>query len=150
MQQTSTPGARIGTTGWTLSGITTSPGGTSCDHCGRLLKHLYDVVDHSTGRAMTVGRGCCKKVTGWSLSAAQAAQLLRAAASAARKEAAWNTFIHAHPEAAARITADIAHWNRTRPPALGGGPAHEVKLWITTEDPAKWAHRISRYLSHAN
>lgn len=68
--------ARIGGTAWYLTSIADLEGG--CDHCGRTLKHLYHVVNPE-GVEMTVGRGCVKKITGWTLSYAQARQMLAAA-----------------------------------------------------------------------
>lgn len=72
----STIAAQIGSTAWYLTKILHTEG--SCDHCGRSLKHLYEVVNPS-GQEMTVGRGCVKKITGWTLSYAQAEQALRSA-----------------------------------------------------------------------
>ncbi|MGH3921331.1 MAG: hypothetical protein ACRDTT_00350 [Pseudonocardiaceae bacterium] len=66
--------AQIGDTAWYLVGM--PEGGASCDHCGRELKHLYRVVNPG-GTEMTVGRGCVKKITGWTLSYAQAQRALR-------------------------------------------------------------------------
>ena len=77
MSATTTPAARIGDTAWYLTTILHTTG--SCDHCGRALKHLYEVVNPD-GKEMTVGRGCVKKITGWTLSYAQAQQALRSAA----------------------------------------------------------------------
>lgn len=73
---TTTPAAPIGDTAWYLTKILHTAG--SCEHCGRTLKHLYNVVN-PTGQEMTVGRGCVKKITGWALSYAQAEQALRSA-----------------------------------------------------------------------
>lgn len=73
---TTTAVAQIGTTAWYLTGIRHTEG--TCDHCGRALKHLYEVVD-PTGREMTLGRSHVKQVTGWTLSYAQAEQALRSA-----------------------------------------------------------------------
>jgi hypothetical protein len=75
--ETTIPAANIGTTGWKLTGMSEGSGG--CDHCGRSLKHLYAVINPA-GETMTVGRGCVKKLTGWTLNASQAAQALRSAA----------------------------------------------------------------------
>lgn len=69
--------APIGDTAWYLVKILHVEG--CCDHCGRSLKHLYEVVNPE-GREMTVGRGCVKRITGWTLSYAQAQQALRSAA----------------------------------------------------------------------
>ncbi|WP_445520493.1 hypothetical protein [Streptomyces sp. NEAU-174] len=106
--------AQIGTTNWHLAGIRTSSG-TECDHCGRILKNLYDVIDTTNGRKMTVGRGCCKKVTGWSLAASEAARLLRAAQAAARQAQVWLEFTAAFPEDAQMLEHDIRTWRPAHP-----------------------------------
>ena len=82
-----TPAARIGTTGWYLTGLQRFPAGPPCDHCNRSLHHLYDVTERATGRSMTVGRKCCKKVTGRTLDHAEAVGMLRAAQTGTRRQA---------------------------------------------------------------
>lgn len=100
---TATATARIGTTDWHLTGIR-STGGV-CGHCNRTLKHVYTVRNTATGQDMTVGRACCKKVTGWTLAAAEAARILRAAEQRAKRDEAWSDFQQANPELAAPIAA---------------------------------------------
>lgn len=68
--------APIGDTAWFLVGMPDGSG--QCDHCGRNLKHLYRVVNPD-GAELTVGRGCVKRITGWTSSYAQAKQALCAA-----------------------------------------------------------------------
>jgi uncharacterized protein (DUF1501 family) len=79
--------AQIGNTAWYLTRILDASG--SCDHCGRELKHLYNVVNPN-GIEMTVGRGCVKRITGWTLSYAQAQQALRSARRTAEIQARRN------------------------------------------------------------
>jgi hypothetical protein len=105
--------AQIGTTDWHLTGIRTSAAGETCGHCPRTLKNLYDVTNSRTGQAMTVGRGCCKKVTGWTLSASEAARILRAAQQRAKRDAAWADFQQTNPELAAPIDAGTARGENT-------------------------------------
>jgi hypothetical protein len=94
---------QLGSTGWFLVGK--PDGGGTCDHCGRNLKHCYLVV--SPDRAeMTVGRGCVKVLTGWTLSASEANRLLWLAEREIVHVANWAAFTAAHPELAARIDAD--------------------------------------------
>lgn len=57
---------------------------------------------------MTVGRGCVKTLTGWTLSAAEATRLLWFAERQKVRAANWATFTVAQPELAARIDADCA------------------------------------------
>lgn len=73
MTTTTQPAAKIGDTAWYLTKILHTEG--VCDHCGRQLKHLYEVVNPA-GVEMTVGRGCVKKLTGWTVSYAEAQRLL--------------------------------------------------------------------------
>lgn len=124
--------ARIGTTNWHLTGIRTTSG-TTCDHCGRTLKNLYEIVNTATGQPMTVGRGCCKNVTGWNLAAAQAAHLLRTAERQARKTAAWAEFATQYPEIADRLAVDSSP------------SAAEVKDEIKTGPTCRWAHWVRIY-----
>lgn len=113
--------AQIGTTDWQLTGIRNSAS-AKCEHCGRKLKNLYDVRNSTTAKTMTIGRGCCKKVTGWTLTAAQAAHALRMAESKARQEAIWEEFTAAHPDFAARLMRDReAELRATRTATYTGG-----------------------------
>jgi hypothetical protein len=103
---TTTPAAQIGDTAWYLVKILHTEG--VCDHCGRQLKHLYEVVNPD-GKELTVGRGCVKRITGWTLSAARAEQALRSAkrvAEVSRRQAIVGA---EYPElAAARDKLDAA------------------------------------------
>lgn len=81
--------ALIGTSDWTLTGIRTAPNGQQCDHCPRTLRNLYDLTNTAKGAELTVGRGCCKRVTGWTLSAAEARRLLVQAEREARALDTW-------------------------------------------------------------
>ena len=127
--------AQIGTTDWHLTGIRTSSAGETCEHCPRTLKNLYDVKNMATGQTMTVGRGCCKKVTGWTLAASEATRILRAAERQARKAAAWAEFTTRHPEIADRLAADTSY------------SAAEVKDEIKSGSSHRWAHWIRVYES---
>lgn len=116
--------AKIGNTAWYLTEMLTTPG--SCDHCGRALKHLYRVVNPG-GEIMTVGRGCVKKLTGWTLEAANAVRILRLAQRDARRATAWATFSAAHPEVANTIHNDVAAYGQWSPTAHGAGASHEIR-----------------------
>ncbi|MFC8332760.1 hypothetical protein [Streptomyces olivaceus] len=72
--------ALIGDTSWKLVGIRHAPNGQRCGHCPRVIQNLYDVVNLSTGREVTMGRGCCKRITGWKLTLAEARRLADLAA----------------------------------------------------------------------
>lgn len=65
--------AQIGDTAWYL--VKVEQGGAACDHCNRSLKRLYRVVNPD-GKEMTVGSGCVKKITGWTLEWREAQRLL--------------------------------------------------------------------------
>jgi hypothetical protein len=92
---TTTAAAQIGTTAWYLTGIRHTEG--TCDHCGRGLKHLYDVVDPD-GREMTLGRSHVKAATGWTLSYAQAEQALRSARRGVEMDRRRAVVAEAYPE----------------------------------------------------
>lgn len=94
--------AQIGSTTWYLTKILHIEG--SCDHCGRTLKHLYEVVNPD-GKEMTVGRGCVKKLTGWTLSYAQAEQALRSALRCAEIDRRRAIVAAAYPELAEAFAA---------------------------------------------
>lgn len=94
---------RIGNTDWRITGKTAEGG--ACDHCGRTLKHCYTVINPS-GEKMTVGRGCVKVLTGWTLTAAEAARLVWLAEREVLRVANWAAFTAAHPQVAAEIEAE--------------------------------------------
>ena len=129
---TATIAARIGTTDWNLTAIRTNQAGETCDHCGTPLKNLYTVENTATGHAMTVGRSCCKNVTGWNLTAAEAARILRAAQAKARHAAAWAAFTAEYPAIAADLQ-DATGWKR------------EIKSEIVTGPAFRWAHWVRLY-----
>lgn len=93
---------------WELAGIRSAPEGQKCDHCPRTLKNLYDVRNTATGETMTVGRGCCKAVTGWTLTLAQARQEIQRQEAAKRAQDRWDTFAEAFPRESATMAADLA------------------------------------------
>ncbi|MEJ8654836.1 hypothetical protein WKI65_44060 [Streptomyces sp. MS1.AVA.3] len=137
--------ARIGTTDWHLAGIRTGRTGEICDHCGRSLKSLYDVENQTAGQVMTVGRGCCKKVTGWTLSAAEAARILRAAEVAARQAEVWAEFTATHPAAAQMLEDDIRTW-RPAHPGQANIPLHIKRDIARGATPRSWWEgRIREY-----
>jgi hypothetical protein len=125
------PTAPIGSTGWRLVAVATSKTGVPCDHCQRVLKRLFTVRDLND-RQMVVGRGCVKKLTGWTLEIAEAERLLKWAALQAHRAAAWSRFATQHAELAALIDADIAAFERITPQhlAASGSGSHEMKNWI--------------------
>jgi len=132
-------------TTWKLTGK--PPGGGQCEHCPRQLVHRYEVTNTRTGAKMTVGRGCLKKVTGWTLTAAQAEREIRMIAVYAERAARWAAFETAEPELAALILADCAAYVRMYPPGCGYGSSasHEVKHYIENGDTADgdpaWPYR---------
>ncbi|MFU0240421.1 hypothetical protein ACKI1J_32370 [Streptomyces scabiei] len=81
--------ALIGSSAWKLVRVRTTPNGEQCGHCPRLLKNVYDLANTETGQEMTVGRGCCKTVTGWTLTAAEARRLADLAAREAAALTRW-------------------------------------------------------------
>lgn len=97
-----TTAAQIGDTTWYLTKILHTTG--SCDHCGRSLKHLYEVVNPH-GQEMTVGRGCVKKITGWTLTYAQAQQALRVAARSVELDRRRSIVGYEYPELVAAFVA---------------------------------------------
>jgi FAD/FMN-containing dehydrogenase len=127
--------ARIGTTDWNLTGIRTTAAGETCGHCGRTLRNLYDVRNAITGQTLTVGRGCCKKVTGWNLELAEARNMLRYAEAVARRAAKWAAFAAANPELAAVIDADAK---------LGRPNAHSAKYIISDRAATGWDRRTAQ------
>jgi hypothetical protein len=84
-----------GTT-WKLTGRGT---GGQCEHCPRRLATHYVVTDTATGTSMKVGRRCLKKVTGWTVTAAQA----EAAVRLAEQDARWSAWCAASPAEAAVV-----------------------------------------------
>ena len=83
---------------WKITGK--GPGG-QCEHCPRKLATHY-VITSGEGQTMKVGRGCLKKITGWTVTAAQADAAVRLAA----REARWAAWSAANPAEAAVITAE--------------------------------------------
>ncbi|MER0477067.1 hypothetical protein ABR737_01610 [Streptomyces sp. Edi2] len=137
--------AKIGTTDWNLIGIRSSQAGQKCDHCPRSLKNLYDVENRVTGQTMTVGRGCCKKVTGWTLTAAEAARLLRVAAIEARQAAVWAEFTAKHPDDAALLEADIVAWRTARPGRCNIPASVKNDIARGATPRSWWAGRMQEY-----
>jgi hypothetical protein len=121
--------APIGMTGWQLVAVTASRSGVPCDHCGRVLKRLF-TVRNPDRRQMIVGRGCVKKLTGWTLEAAEAERMLKWAALQARRAVAWSRFAEQRPDLAALIDADITAYERGVPAHIGAGASHQIKTWI--------------------
>jgi hypothetical protein len=103
--------AKIGNTDWSLVSVRRNASG-ACDHCGRTLKNLYVVRNDTTDKTMTVGTGCCKKVTGWTLALAEAQRILWYAAKTIERAAAWAHFAELFPEVAEHITRNPqgSHW----------------------------------------
>lgn len=135
--------APIGPTQWRLTAV--GRGAGVCDHCGRTLVNTYTVTNPA-GEEMVLGRGHVKLVTGYNLSQAEAARILRHAAECGQRAARWAAFAAARPEVAATISADVNAWTRwygartgktyAELPAewdgvpTGNGPAAEVRAWI--------------------
>lgn len=141
--------APIGPSQWRLTAV--ARGSATCDHCDRRLMNTFTVTNPA-GQEMTLGRACCKKVTGYDLSMNEAARMLRVEFEAAQRAAVWAQFSAADPESAALINADVnayITWYGTRTgrnftletgPWNGilsdGGPAGEVRGWIGQGRPA--------------
>ncbi len=126
---------RIGQSDWHLAGICKGSG--ECDHCGRELKNLYSLRNAATGKEMIVGRGCCVKVTGWTLTAAEAQRMMVVAEMDLRRAANWARFTAEAPELAARIEADMAAWDgddRNQ----HAGPAHQIHQNISDGRVSGW------------
>src|SRR6185312_6908680 len=117
---------RLGTTGWCITGKTADGG--ICDHCARTLKHCYTVTN-PPGEEMTVGRGCVKVLTGWTLTAGEAGRLVWQAEREVLRATNWAAFTAAHPEVAAEIEADC---NRRIP------AAHHIRQDISDGDVRGW------------
>lgn len=103
--------ARIGESDWGLVSI--GHQGGVCQHCDRELKHVYTVRNAVTGETMTVGRTCCKAVTGWTLALAEAKRLVWYAQKQIERATNWDHFTGAFPDVAAHIEADPEtgrHW----------------------------------------
>lgn len=113
---------------WKLTGK--PQGGGECEHCGRALRHRYEVTS-SQGRKMTVGRGCLKAVTGWTLSAAQAERELRMIEVRARRAANWAAWAAANPRLAEVLDADCEQY-RGRCAAC-----HEIRLYVEDGEPER-------------
>jgi len=149
MNTAATIAARIANTDWYLTAIHSGTG--DCDHCGRTLKHLYTVRNGQTGEDMIVGRGCCKKVTGWTLTAAQAARALRGAEAKARADATWDRFAQAHPECAAKLRRDRdTELLRMRTATYtGGGPIaqHYNQIRNGSIPEGRWGEAAGRYMA---
>lgn len=116
--------AQIGDTAWYL--VAMPDGSGQCDHCGRNLKHLYRVVNPAS-EELTVGRGCVKRLTGWTLATAEAKRLLWLAERDARRADVWAGFTEECPEWAQTITDDIAAFERTMPTSVGAGASHGIR-----------------------
>lgn len=117
------------TADWTLVDIRTTKAGEACGHCGRTLQNLYDVRNTATGETMTVGRGCCKAVTGWTLTLAEARAQLRYAQAVARRGAKWAAFAAEYRALAAVIDADAQ---------AGIAAAHATKFTISDRPAGRW------------
>ena len=113
---------------WKLTGKGT---GGQCEHCPRSLQVHYTVTG-SNGQTMKVGRGCLKKVTGWTLTAAQADRELRIAERDAARAVRWAQWTAAHPAEAAAISAgaerEAAEIRAGRRQAAG--PAQEIRAFV--------------------
>jgi hypothetical protein len=137
----SKPGAPLGNTGWYLVGRPL--GSAACDHCGRTLKYCYLVVN-ADAEEMTVGRGCVKKLTGWTLTAAMAERMIKIAERNARRAANWSLFEQAHPEAARTILADVAAYEDRATPGMGASLSHEARDRMSDD----WQCELGDYLPY--
>ena len=122
--------------------ITGKGAGGQCEHCPRRLATHYVITNGS--QTMKVGRGCLKKITGWTVTAAQAEAAVRLAARAGR----WAAWCAANPAEAAVITAAAereAEEIRQRRRQCAG-PAQEIKTCIG-EDGFGWRALLAQYLN---
>jgi hypothetical protein len=125
---------------WKITGK--GPGG-QCGHCPRRLAVHYVITDTATGRAMTVGRGCLKKITGWTVTAAQADAAVRLAA----REARWAAWCAANPAEARVITAAAEREAGEFRQGLRqcGGYAQSVRTCVGDGAPG-WEDYLGEYL----
>ena len=122
--------------------ITGKGAGGQCEHCPRRLATHY-VITSSEGRTMKVGRGCLKKITGWTVTAAQADAAARLAARAGR----WAAWSAENPAEAAFITARAeseAEEIRQRR-RITAGPAQELRAYIA-DGGADWRILLAEWL----
>jgi hypothetical protein len=89
--------------GWKITG---KSNGGHCQHCDRTLKHCYTITNAS-GATMTVGRGCLKTVTGWTIAQKEADRLVWLAERTVIRAANWAAFTAAHPKAATILDLTI-------------------------------------------
>jgi hypothetical protein len=93
---------------------------------------------------MVVGRGCVKKLTGWTLAAAEAARMLRYEEMKARRAVKWSEFAAEFPAEAATIDADIATFEAKMSREVGAGASHEVKFEVSEGRFNEWD--VARYM----
>lgn len=123
--------------------ITGKGSGGQCGHCPRQLVTHY-VITSGDGQVMRVGRGCLKKVTGWTVTAAEADRILRRA----ERDARWQAWADAHPGEAAVINGDAdreAEEIRQRRRQCAG-PAQEVRTAIAGNE-FGWQNFLASYLA---
>lgn len=122
--------------------ITGKGAGGQCQHCPRKLATHY-VITSSNGQVMTVGRGCLKKVTGWTVTAAQAEAALRLA----RRAETWAAWSAANPEAAALVgaAADREAEEIRQRRRIVAGPAQELRQMIGDRERG-WQDMLACYL----
>ena len=123
--------------------ITGKGSGGQCEHCPRQLVTHYTIRNAETGQSMRVGRGCLKKVTGWTVTAAAADRIIRQA----EKQARWEAWSAANPEQAAALTAGTDQ--ETREIREGrrqvAGPAWEIRNAIAGDE-FGWRNLLAAYL----
>ena len=106
---------------WKLTGKPDGAG--ECEHCGRGLVHRYEVTS-SEKRVMIVGRGCLKAVTGWTLTAQQAANEVRMIEVRARRAANWQAWAAENPRLAKILEADCERYRGQC------AACHEIRLYV--------------------
>jgi len=104
-----------------------------------MLKFTYTVVDPEA-RELTVGRGCVKKLTGWTLEWKEARRLLWLAERTKIRDANWARFCVEHFDLAVRIEQEIAEHEERYAGRndMPGGRGHEAKLNISEGPTYSW------------
>lgn len=124
--------------------ITGKGAGGQCEHCPRRLATHY-VITSDAGQTMKVGRGCLKKITGWTVTAAQAEAAVRLAA----RDARWSAWCARNPDEAAVITAraGVEAGEIRQGLRATAGPAQELKTYIA-DNGADWRVLLAEWLGY--
>jgi len=131
-------------TTWKLTGKPNGAG--ECEHCGRNLVHRYEVTSDAATK-MIVGRGCLKSVTGWTLTAAQAANELRMIEVYKQRAINWAAFEASNASDAATILADCASFQAFKRGDMTTCASYEMKFYVENGDAARSPGLVSGYMN---